>query len=341
MKNYCLLGENAVYHECGFSCDNVIFLRLNGDGFFVTDSRYTLEAQELVKNAFVVEGGRDLIKKAREIVRKSQVKKLIYDPSEWTVDKFERFSKSLHVNFLKNVNFSQNNRIIKNEDELLILREAVSLGERAFDNFAAFVRENGIGMSEKELYFEAEKIFKDNGNLGLSFSPIVAINENAAKPHALPSDVKLKEGDLLLVDAGVLYKRYCSDRTRTAEVNKEMTFEKKQSFTCKNRQKVYDTVLRAQEAAINGAKAGMLACEIDALARNVIEKAGYGKEFIHSTGHGVGLDIHELPIISSRSKTVLETNMIFTVEPGIYLPNEFGVRIEDMVLVKEDGVEVL
>lgn len=341
MQNYCLRDENAVYHECGFSCDNEIFLRLGDKAYFITDARYTVEAKELVRGAKVIEGGRDLIKCARDIMRASQVRKVVYNPAEWTVDSFERLSKSLHVNFSAKTNFSQQKRIVKSSDELETLREAVRLGAKAFDTFALFIREQGIGLTEQALHFEAENIFKDRGRLGLSFSPIVAINANAAKPHALPTEVILKEGDLLLVDAGVLYNRFCSDRTRTAEVSTSMHFGKDQNYGDKRRQEVYDTVLRAQEAAIKAARPGMRCCEVDAIGRDIITKAGYGKEFVHSTGHGVGLDIHELPVISSRSQTILEPGMVFTVEPGIYLPNEFGVRIEDMVVVNESGVEVL
>jgi len=341
MHNYCLRDENAVYHECGFSCDNEIFLRLGDHAYFITDARYTVEAKELVRGAEVIEGGRDLIKCARDILRASQVRKIFYNPAEWTVDAFQRLSKSLHVNFSAKTNFSQEKRIIKSRDELEVIREAVRLGAKAFDAFAMFVRENGIGLSEQALHFEAENIFKDRGRLGLSFSPIVAINANAAKPHALPTEDVLKEGDLLLVDAGVLHQRFCSDRTRTAEVGTSMHFGKEQRFTCKRRQAVYDTVLRAQEAAIKAARPGMMGCEVDAIGRDIIAKAGYGKEFVHSTGHGVGLDIHELPVISTRSQSILEPGMVFTIEPGIYLPGEFGVRIEDMVVMTDSGVQVL
>ena len=183
---------------------------------------------------------------------------------------------------------------------------------------------------------------QDYGAYALSFEPIVAINENAAKPHALPTDTEVKIGSLILVDAGLKYERYCSDRTRVAEYGNNLNFDKKhQTFLSSKRQKVYDTVLKAQERAIKAAKPGVKACDIDKAAREVIEKAGYGKYFVHSTGHGVGLDIHELPVISAKSETIIEENMIFTIEPGIYLPGEFGVRIEDMVRIAHTRAVVL
>ncbi|MDX1809788.1 MAG: M24 family metallopeptidase [Sulfurospirillaceae bacterium] len=340
--NYILKNENAVYFECGFSCDSEIFLRLGDDAYFLTDARYVTEAKEYIKNAQVIEmDRRDPLKAARKIIRSSKVKTIVYDPFEWSVDAFERLSSKLNINFSKKVNFSQQKRIIKSKEELDILRAAAKLGADAFDRFAGFVRENGFGMSEKRLFNEAENIFKNYGELELSFSPIVALGENAAKPHALPSEKILQEGELILLDAGVKYKRYCSDRTRTAQAGESMVFEKNMKFNDSLKQKVYDTVLRAHEASIKKAKAGVKASDIDKAGRDVIDKAGYGKYFIHSTGHGVGLDIHELPVIGARSKDIIEENMVFTIEPGIYLPGEFGVRIEDTVIAKETSVEII
>lgn len=341
MISYITTNENAMFYECGFSSDNAIFIRINDKkAFFITDSRYTLEAKNEIKNANVIQA-KDLVLKAKEILRKSKVKKLELDTSDWDIQRYERLKKKLDIKLIKKANLLQQKRILKTKDEIKIIKKAVRKGEKAFDEFAEFIRKKGIGLSERELHFEAMRIFQDKGKLGLSFSPIVAINENSAKPHALPSEKILKKGDLLLLDAGVLYKRYCSDRTRTSEVCESFDFKKEQKFTSKKRQKVYDIVLKAQEAAIKASKPGAKCKDIDKAARDVIQKAGYGKYFVHSTGHGVGLDIHELPVIRSSSKEVLKEGMVFTIEPGIYLPDEFGVRIEDMILVTKDGVEVL
>jgi Xaa-Pro aminopeptidase len=338
LKSYIVQNENALFHECAFSCDNALFLKLNDEAFFITDARYTTEAKERVKNATVVEA-KELLKAARAIIKKQGIKSLFYDPRTMSAQSFQFLSKS--VKLLPAKNLSLKKREVKSEDEVKLLRQAVDEGARAFDRFCEFIKKDGIGKSEEELFFNAELIFKDRGRLGLSFSPIVAINENAAKPHALPSKKILKEGDLLLLDAGVTYERYHSDRTRTVEIGADFNFGKAQKFKDKTRQKVYDSVLLAQEAAIKKAKVGVKASDIDKAARDVIEKAGYGKYFIHSTGHGVGLDIHELPVISSKSSAVIQEGMVFTIEPGIYLPNEFGVRIEDMVGVIDGEIVVL
>ena len=341
LHNYLLRDENAVYYECGFSCDNVIFLRLGAEAFFITDPRYTLEAKEEVKNAEVIEAARDLHEKAVEILREAKIKEIHFDPQSWSVSSFEKLSQPLDITFIQAPNFSQKKRAIKSDQEILTIKEAARLGAEAFDAFAAHLRTHGIDKSEKHLFFDAIEKFQNHGEYALSFEPIVAINENAAKPHALPSDKRFKSGDFLLVDAGLKYQRYCSDRTRCSSLNDDLNFSKIQTFSNATQQKVYDTVLKAQEASIKAIKVGIKANEIDKAGREVIEKAGFGEFFIHSTGHGVGLDIHEEPFISTKSETIIQENMIFTIEPGIYLPDQFGVRIEDMVCVGSQGAEIL
>ncbi len=341
--NYILRDENAVFHECGFSCDNVVFLKFGSEAFFVTDSRYDTEANEFIKNAeVIITERRDMYPKVRELISYARIKELIFNPSEWSLHDYEEFTQGIDgVEFKRVSNFSQQKRIIKSADELDILRTASQIGASAFDSFAKFLNESGLHVSEQRLHFEAENLLKNYGEYGLSFSPILGVNKNAAKCHALPLLDTLEKGDLILFDAGVTYKRYCSDRTRTAEFDQNLNFSKNQKFSDAKRQKIYDIVLASQEAGIKKARAGVKACEVDKACRDVIDASGYGKYFIHSTGHGVGLDIHELPVISNKSETVLEEGMVFTVEPGIYLPEEFGVRIEDTLIITDAQAEII
>lgn len=332
LKNYILRNENAVYHECGYSCDNVIFIRLGKENFFVTDGRYAIEAKEDIskeKNIEVIETN-NLIKTVRQILRKNKIKRIDFDPNDFSVADFERLTNELDTKFIKKPFFSKNKRIIKTDKEIELLAIAAQLGRDGFVRFASYIHEKGLDKSEQYLHFKAKELMSNHGEFDLSFDPIVAINENSAKPHALPTDKKLQKDDLLLMDAGVKYLRYCSDRTVTT-IN---GYNKKQK-------KVYNIVLKAQQKAIQKIRVGMKASDIDKIARDVIEKAGFGKQFVHSTGHGVGLDIHELPIISSKNKIVIEENMVFTIEPGIYLPGEFGIRIEDTVVIKNGKAIVL
>jgi Xaa-Pro aminopeptidase len=340
MKNYILQNENAVYFECGYSCDNVIYLSLSGDNYFITDGRYEIEAKLLAKNCEVIITN-DLIGSAQNILKKAKIKKLNFDPNDFSLFIYERLKTGLKINFIQKPNFSKLKRIIKTDEEIALIKKAMELGREGFKKYAKYISTNGIGKSEKYLHFKAKQYMSNNGKLELSFDPIVAINANSAKPHALPTKDKLKEKDLLLVDAGVKYERYCSDRTCTSFVDKDITFKRNQSFLKKQRQKVYDVVRKAQESAISKARVGMKASTIDKIARNIITNAGYGKYFVHSTGHGVGLDIHEYPNINSKNDIIIEENMVFTVEPGIYLSEDFGVRIEDTVVMKNGKAKIL
>jgi len=338
--NYMLKDENAIYYECGYSCDNALYLHLGSEAFFITDSRYTIEAQEYVKGAKVAISP-DLYGEALEILKKTKVKKVHFDPKEWTVSGFDRLSSQSRINFVHTLDLSHRKRIIKSDLELEILAKAAKLGKKAFKALAKEFREHGFGKNEFTLTHEAKTVLGDFGKYDLSFDPIVAINANAAKPHATPTQSRLEKNDLLLVDAGLKYKRYCSDRTRTVQADKYLTFDTHQHFKRKKIQKVYDCVLKAHDNAIDKARSGMKAKKVDALTRDIIAKAGFAEYYVHSTGHGVGLDIHEMPYISTKSDTVIEDGMVYTIEPGIYIPGEFGIRIEDMVAMVDGRVRVL
>jgi len=333
--DYILNKENEIYYECGWSSDNALFLKLGDYKYVITDGRYTLEAKEEA-NVEVVEAS-NLIKKARELILKHKIKKITLDPLNWDYESYNLIAKVCKIRNEKY--FSHKKRMIKTQKELDLIKEAVKKGAKAFSKFAKKIETN---IDEYELSFRFKELLTKRGKRELSFEPIVAINENAAKPHARLSGKKLKKGDLLLLDAGIKYKRYCSDRTRTISINESVSVSKYQFFKNQKMQKIYDIVLKAQLEAIKSIEIGKEICEIDKIAREVISKAGYGKYFVHSLGHGVGLDIHEWPYVNSRNKMKIKEGMVFTIEPGIYLPNEFGIRIEDMVMVTLDGkIEVL
>jgi Xaa-Pro aminopeptidase len=338
--NYILKDENALYHECGYSCDNALYLKLGSEAFFLTDSRYTIEARQLVRGAEVIIKP-DLYAHANTILKKSKIKKLRYDPKEWSIFHFEKLMDGVKFKLKPKVDLSHKKRIIKTSQEIALLGEASELGAKAFDRLSEVINKYGFGKSEYQLSYMAKTALSSYGAYDLSFDPIVAVNDNAAKPHALPTSSKLERKDLLLVDAGLKYQRYCSDRTRTVSTKKGFGFGVEQQFKSKKIQKAYDTVRKAHDNAISKARSGMRAKEVDALTRDIITKAGFGEYFVHSTGHGVGLDIHEMPYISSKSNTVIEDGMVYTIEPGIYIPDEFGIRIEDMVAMVEGRAVVL
>jgi len=317
--------ENAVYYECGYSNDNCIYLSLGSESYLVTDSRYTLDATTVLQksspNTKVVIDF-DLSKRAAKLITNFKLRKIAFDPKEWDFYRITQIQERTRLKWVAKPDLSHQKRIIKSKIEMAILAKSVKQGARAFREFAMMIDGEGIGKTEQELHFLAQNTMRRFGKNDLSFDPIVAIGANAAKPHAHPTDRVLNEDDLLLFDAGLKHKRYCSDRTRTVRVRDGFVFNKKQKFGAKKIQKAYDAVLKAHDKQIEKSEVGMRAREIDKIGREIIDKAGFGKYFIHSTGHGVGLDIHE-------------------IEPGIYIPDAFGIRIEDMVVMQEGSARVL
>ncbi len=219
-------------------------------------------------------------------------------------------------------------RAVKTPDELWAIRRALKIQQEAFKRMVQWIKP---GISEQAVAAYLEYQMRLLGADGCSFPSIVAVGSNAALPHAIPGARKVKRGLIVLVDWGARYKGYCGDLTRVICIGQMP----------KRMQRVYQVVLEAQRAAIDAIKPGVALKAIDAVARGVIEQAGYGDRFGHSLGHGLGLNVHEQPVLSAKAKGVLEPGQVVTVEPGVYLPGVGGVRIEDDVLVTDRGRRVL
>jgi Xaa-Pro aminopeptidase len=343
MSNFIIKDENNLYYECGYSCDNGILLNFEKEKFFITDHRYSKEASENITNSMVVSTD-NILDKASELINKNSIKSITLNPKEWSLFSYEVLSSNCKKTiFKKEEDFLLQKRAIKSNDEIKIIKKAVKLGADGFSRFEAFIKESGIGKTEKELYYNNKNIMSNSGEYELSFEPIVAINANSAKPHARPSKTSLKYGDLLLIDSGIKYKRYCSDRTRCVELfeDNKWGFGLSQQFSSKMIQKAYDTLQKAHDETIDKIRVGIKAKDIDKITRDIVDKAGFGKYFTHSTGHGVGLNIHEYPFISSRCDMVIENNMVFTIEPGIYINNNYGLRLENIVSIENERAEIL
>jgi Xaa-Pro dipeptidase len=218
--------------------------------------------------------------------------------------------------------------MVKDVDEIALMKSSSLLNDTAMEKVIDLISEM---LPEKYLAKAIKNIFEREGAEGVSFEPIVGYGQNTSNPHHMPTNAQLKDGDVVLIDMGCIKNYYCSDMTRTVFFGKPIE-------TLKN---IYQIVLEANLKAIEKVKPGLKICEIDATARNYIESKGYGKYFTHRTGHGVGIEVHEKPYISSNSEGILKSGMIFSIEPGIYLPSVGGVRIEDLVLVTDNGCEVL
>ena len=220
-------------------------------------------------------------------------------------------------------------RTIKDKNEIAALKKAQEITEQGFAHILPFLKQ---GISEREAALELEFFMRRQGSEGVSFDFIVVSGKNSSLPHGVPGDKKIQDGDFVTLDFGAVYDGYHADMTRTVAIGSVSDEQKK----------VYDTVLGAQKNGLSVLRAGISGKEADLAARQVIEKAGYGKYFGHGTGHGVGLEIHEAPRLSPLSFDVsLPAGAVVTVEPGIYIPEKFGVRIEDMVVLTDNGIENL
>ena len=218
----------------------------------------------------------------------------------------------------------------KDNLEIELIQKAVDILANIKKKIPDLLR-NAVGLSEKEVCLEIEYLIKKEGAEGVAFETIVAFGERSAMPHASPTGRKIKHDEIVLIDMGAVYEGYHSDLTRMFFLGEKVG----------EIEDIFSILQSAQAAAIQNIKPGVSAKDIDACARNVIEQAGYGSYFGHGTGHGVGIEVHERPWISPAGEIILEEGMVFTIEPGIYLPDKFGLRLEDMVLVRRQGPLVL
>ena len=293
---------------------------------FITDFRYESEAREHVTDFdIVITTYSELNKKIAEFLSDMDCKVVGYGEKMY-IEEYRAFESALSAFELRPAEkIIALKRAVKTEEEIGFIKTAQQIAEGALKRAISHLKP---GMTERELMAEINYEMITGGAEKYSFETITAFGANTAQPHHHPSDKKLEKNELVLVDMGAKYNGYCSDMTRTfciGNPGKQLT-------------DVYGIVKDAQEYAINNIRAGMTCNDADALAREYITANGYGENFGHSFGHGVGVDIHEAPRVGSGSETVLKSNMVITAEPGIYIPGLGGVRIEDMLVVKEDGV---
>ena len=295
----------------------------NGARYF-TDSRYIESAENNIKEFEVIDFQTNLFECLNQAIRDFGISVLGFEDQYLTVAELNLFKDRLDAEFVPKQTEINSFRASKEPWEIERLLKAQEITDKAFTEVLGRIRE---GMTEKELCAELIYCLYKKGGEGLSFDPIVVSGPNTSMPHGVPGDRKLQKGDFITMDFGVLYQGYCSDMTRTVALG-HATDEMK---------KVYQTVLDAQLAGIAVSKAGVSGKEIDGAARDVISQAGYGKYFGHGYGHSLGLEIHEDPNCNARNDQPLPLHAVCSAEPGIYLPGKFGVRIEDVVIMEENG----
>jgi Xaa-Pro aminopeptidase len=320
-----------VRYLTGYTGSNGLALIGPDTRVFVTDFRYVEQATEEVDPAFDrLKGSVDLPEALKDHLPGSGALRLGFESAHVSVREHERLRELLpdRVELVAVQGLVEELRAVKDTAELAAIRSAAALADDAYEQLIA----GGlVGRTERELALELEFDMRRRGAEQPSFPPIVAAGPHGALPHASPRAVEVRRGDLVVIDWGAQLDGYCSDCTRTVAAGAGDDHARE----------IYELVLDAQLAGLDAVKPGADGREVDGVARDRIEAAGHGAHFGHGLGHGVGLDVHEAPRLSQRSDSVLEPGNVVTVEPGVYLPGELGVRIEDLVLVTDDGREIL
>ena len=315
------------FHSAG--TDGAALVTRNKSYYF-TDARYTEAAGRALQGAELRESkpGRGYTVLVREVAEAEGLRKVGFEDACMTVQDYERYRKALPCELVPASDLLSDLRRVKDREELEAMIAAQRIAERALADILAELRP---GVTEREIAARLQYLMLHYGAEDKSFDPIVVSGPNGSLPHGVPSEKVIQSGEFVTMDFGCVYHGYCSDMTRTVAVG---------SVTEEMRT-VYETVLRAQEAGIAAARAGVTGRDVDGAARQVIAGAGYGEYFGHGFGHGVGVEIHEAPTASQANDKPLPAGAVISAEPGIYLPGRLGVRIEDVILLRPDGCENL
>lgn len=313
----------------GFRGSTSAVLITPSEAIFLCDFRYTEQAGEQVKEFAVEEVAGGVEAAAGERLAALGVSRIAVEPSTLSLDQSMTVERSSGQVVVPVKGLGTLARMVKSEEEKVKLRASSALADAALETVLALLKE---GVTEAEFVAHLEFEFKKRGASGSSFSPIALFGPRSSLPHGVPGKKRLAEGDIVLLDLGCILESYCSDLTRTFVFG---------TIPGNWFEEIYQVTLTAQLAALGAIRPGVSCRDADAVARNIITEAGYGKYFGHGLGHGVGLEIHEAPRLNQHSDTILQPGMAVTVEPGIYIPGQGGVRIEDLVLVTETGCEIL
>ncbi len=309
------------------SAGNIIITK--NSATLLIDFRYFEKAKKTVKNMDVLLC-QSLYKDITSVLKNKNIQNIYIETAHITLETLNRMEKGLEdFCILKDSALSHKLnalRQIKTPREIEFIKKAQSITDKAFAHILNFIK---VGVTEKEIALELEFFMRKNGSSGIAFDTIAVSGKNSSLPHGVPTNKPLENGDFLTMDFGARFEGYCSDMTRTVGLGQ----------VSETQQEIYNTVLQAQLEALKNIKPNVQCKEIDKIARDIIVNKGYGECFGHGLGHSVGIEIHENPAFNTRDETPIKKGMVITVEPGIYLPDKFGVRIEDMVVITDDGFE--
>ncbi len=295
---------------------------------FITDFRYTEQAEAQAQGFNIIEHKEGIIAEVQKQLQESNVKRLGFEKDYTTYGEYEAYKEAFEAEIVPVSGLVEGIRIIKTNEELEIMKKAAKIADDAFLHIQSFIKP---GVKEIEVSNELEFFMRKEGAVSSSFDTIVASGYRSAMPHGVASEKEIQSGELVTLDYGALYNGYCSDITRTVAVG-EVSDELR---------KIYDIVFEANLRGVKEIKPGMTGKEADGIPRDYITEKGYGEKFGHSTGHGLGMEVHEAPSLSYRSDQKLQPGMVVTVEPGIYVPGLGGCRIEDDIVITESGNERL
>lgn len=316
---------------CGFrDAEGYLLITRANELIYFTNFIYEYEAKALDIWKVVIPKG-NIFKELSDTIKSLHLHRVGFEAkniSELEYSKIKQYLLGSRVELCETIDFVERIRAVKEPREISLIKKAAEISREAFD-FSAEVCDRT--MTEKQFNIEIEKFLRIRGCGSIAFPAVVAYGANSAMPHHVPQDSKTLTENFFLIDLGAKYYEYCADLTRVFTWGKITPFFKR----------IYDIVKKAQDLSIKKIRDGVTVKEVDLAARSFIEKKGFGKFFGHGTGHGVGLEVHEIPYISPRSDGVLREGMVVTIEPGIYLSKRFGIRIEDMVLVGKDKGEIL
>jgi Xaa-Pro aminopeptidase len=320
-----------IRYLCGFTGSAAVLLVENSRATLFTDSRYTLQARQEVHDAATVIAPHGLLRALGEALKARRgTICLAFSPAQLTVAQKDavQLAVGARLHWLAAPDLIERLRAVKDATEIALMRESARLISEVW---TAAVREVKLGISELAVAADIERSMKLQGASAPSFETIVASGPRSAWPHARPTPKLLRKNELVVLDQGAILRDYCSDMTRTVFLGRSSSRVRS----------LYSAVLEAQQAAIAAIRSGVSAASVDAAARKVFKRLGLERYFTHSTGHGLGLEIHEMPRLGRAEETLLEAGMVVTVEPGIYIDRFGGIRIEDEVLVTSRGAEVL
>lgn len=322
-------SKSNIYYLCGYPCGDAYVLVTPKESYLFVDFIYEEEAHATCSNMNIVRVDKSLALSLSAVLKKAGISSVGFEANQMFFSAVEIIKKqTTGCRFYPRTRLVEKIRMIKDREEIAAITESVKMLEQGLE----FLRDmKKLGLSEQQIAREYEYHLYKLGAECLSFDTIMASGPNSSRPHAVIGPSVTAPKTPLLVDSGIKHKNYCSDLTRTFILNNI-----NQDFS-----RVYDIVLQAQQKAIKAARPGMKMSELDAVARDHISSHGYGDNFGHSLGHGVGLEVHEEPRVTCSNHDKLEPGMVITLEPGIYLPGKFGVRIEDMAVITKNGCDII